>query len=34
LVTGVTPSSFNIYQPGYGSERYRFEGTVIFYGVT
>jgi hypothetical protein len=33
LVSNQTPTTFNIIQDGFGSERYRFEGTITFYGV-
>ena len=33
LIPNQTPTTFNIVQSDYGSERYRFEGTITFYGV-
>ena len=33
LVSNQTPTTFNIIQDGFGSERYRFEGPITFYGV-
>ena len=33
FVPNQTPTTFNIVQNAFGSERYRFEGTITFYGV-